>query len=258
MKEIGKVKKIILWGFIILIVAFIFTKYFFYEVPILTYHCINGACPDGSRLCVNTQDFQKQMDFISRYRYRVIPLKDLIEALAKNKALSRNTVVITSDDGYEDNYQNAFPILKKYGFSATLFVITDQIGKQGFCSWEQLKEMQNNGIDIGSHTKTHPYLPQVNEEKLRKEIFESKKEIENKLGKKISLFCYPNGGYSSKIQDLVRQAGYSAAFTTNKGRYYLKPDLFALRRIKMTDDSGSPWVMWFKLSGIYNFLRTKN
>jgi peptidoglycan/xylan/chitin deacetylase (PgdA/CDA1 family) len=198
------------------------------------------------------------MDFISRHHYRVIPLKDLVEALAKNKALSRNTVVITFDDGYEDNYQNAFPILKKHRFPATLFVITDSVGKQGFCSWGQLKEMQNNGIDIGSHTKTHPYLPQVNEERLRKEIFESKKEIENKLGKKISLFCYPNGGYNSRARDLVKQAGYEGACTTNKGRYHLKPDRLALRRIKMSEDSGNPWVMWVKLSGIYNFLRTKN
>mgnify|MGYP001576674128 CR=1 FL=1 len=78
-----------------------------------------------------------------------------------------------------------------------------------------------------------------------------------KLGKKISLFSYPVGGYNAKVVDFVKKAGYTGACTTNRGRYRLNPDLFALRRIKMTEDSDNPVVMWLKLSGFYNLLRRK-
>jgi peptidoglycan/xylan/chitin deacetylase (PgdA/CDA1 family) len=202
------------------------------------------------------------MDFIARHHYRVIPLEKLIMALSQGKAIPRETLAITFDDGTADIYQNAFPILKQYGFPATIFMISDYIGKyvgkEYYLSSEQLKEMQGYGIDIGSHTKTHSYLPDiVDEQRLWNEIFESKKELENKMGREISLFSYPVGGYNTKVIDFIKRAGYIGACTTNRGRYHLNPDIYALRRIRMNDHSDNLLVMWIKLSGIYNLFRRR-
>lgn len=259
MKKLTKrIKKIVLFGFIIGIVAFIFLRHFFYEVPILKYNRIAAYCPQTPLICVSPEIFQKQMDFISRYGYKVISLKELVNALSKKQTLPHNAVVITFDDGYEDIYRNAFAVLKKNRFPATVFVITDFVGKEKFLSWEQLRQMQGQGIDIASHTKTHSYLPDtVDEQRLWNEIFESKKELENQIDRPINLFSYPTGGYNYKIIDFVRRAGYIAACTTNRGRYHLNPDIYALRRIKMTNHSDNLFVMWIKLSGIYNLFRRR-
>jgi len=137
-------------------------------------------------------------------------------------------------------------------------MVSDYIGKDGFLTLAQLREMQGQGIDIGSHSKTHVYLPDiVDEQRLWNEIFGSKKELEDKMGRDIKLFSYPVGGYNPKVIDFVKRAGYIGACTTNRGGYRLNPDVYALRRIKMTEDSDNPWVMWIKLSGIYNLFRRK-
>ena len=197
------------------------------------------------------------MDFISSHRYQVISLEELVDALSRKKNLPRKTVVITFDDGTEDAYQYGFPILKKYGFAATIFIIADFIGKPGFLSYNQLKEIQKWGIDIGSHTKTHVFLPKVNDKKLWQEIFESKQEIQSRLGKEVNLFSYPMGGFNPQAQFFLKKSGYKGACTTNRGRYNIRADVFALRRIKMTERSDNPLVMWVKLSGIYNLFRRK-
>ncbi len=258
MKKLKIFKKIILFSFIIIILSFILVRHCFYEVPILMYHRIASSCTESPLLCVNPQSFKKQMDFISRYGYKVISLEELVNALSKKQTPPHNAVVITFDDGSEDIYRNAFVVLKKNRFPATVFVITDLVGKEEFLSWEQLRQMQGQGIDIASHTKTHSYLPGIaDEQRLWSEIFESKKELENRIDRPINLFSYPIGGYNYKIIDFVKRAGYIAACTTNRGGYHLKPDIFALRRIKMTEDSDNSIVMWIKLSGIYNLFRRK-
>jgi peptidoglycan/xylan/chitin deacetylase (PgdA/CDA1 family) len=257
-----RLKKKIFSGFIIivflLIFSFILIRNIFYEVPILTYHFIDVICPQAKSLCVSPQSFQRQMDFISRNHYKVISLEELVVYLAKGKRLSYKTVVITFDDGGEDLYRNALPVLKKYGFKALIFIIADRIGQTDYLSWQQIRKMLKVGIDIGSHSYSHPYLPQIyDEKKLRKEIFDSKKEIELAIARPVKIFSYPVGGYTPKIKDLVKEAGYIGACTTDRGRYQRKPDIFALRRIKMTEDSAKSLKMWIKLSGIYNLLRKK-
>jgi len=257
MKKISTLKKIIFFGFVIIILSFIFLRYFFYEAPILTYHRISSFCFDTPLLCVSPQSFKRQMDFIARHGYQVISLEELVNALSRKKNLPRKTVVITFDDGTEDVYQYGFPILKKHGFPATIFVISHSMGRPGFLSWGQINEMQRSGIDIGSHTKTHVFLPKVDDKKLWQEIFESKQEIQSRLGKEVTLFSYPMGGFNPQAQFFLKKSGYKGACTTNRGRYNIRADVFALRRIKMTDDSDNPLVMWVKLSGIYNLFRRK-
>ncbi|MBF0489954.1 MAG: polysaccharide deacetylase family protein [Candidatus Omnitrophica bacterium] len=229
-----------------------------YVVPILTYHHVGEYSDKVLALnTVSTKSFEFQMDFLRRHGYLVISFDDLVEGIKKGYAFSRNTVVIHFDDGYEDNYSNAFPILKKYQLPAMVFVVSDKVGTSGFLTWDQMKEMEQNNFLIGSHTRHHVYLPKVSLEKARDEIEGSKKILERNLGHSIDYFVYPTGGFSLEDKEIVKKAGYKAAGTTNRGKDKFNHDLYELKRIRMNegDDQFSGIIMWAKLSGYYNLFR---
>lgn len=227
-----------------------------YVVPILTFHHIdeNGK---NSSLSVSPENFRRQMEFLSRNKYNVISLSDFVEAAYNKEKLPRNSVVLTFDDGYEDNFTFAYPVLKAYHIPATIFVIVDSIGGKGYLSYAQIKEMLYSGIiDIGSHTLAGDYLPGKNRGRLEQEIGVSKKILEERLNRKIDLLCYPIGGFTPEIQELAQKYGYIAACTTNRGtrHTYLNDDIFALKRVKIKDSSNH-LVLWAKLGGYYNSFR---
>jgi peptidoglycan/xylan/chitin deacetylase (PgdA/CDA1 family) len=228
-----------------------------YVVPILMYHHIDERGKVSS-LSVSPKNFQKQMQFLSRYNYNVISLKELVQSINKKEKLPKNTVVLTFDDGYQDNYIYAYPVLKKYNFPATIFVIVNAIGKERYLNYIQIKEMVSSGIiEIGSHSLSGTYLPGQSRQQLEQEIGISKKILENKLSKKVDFFCYPIGGFTEELQEIVKKYGYKAACTTNRGnkQSYLNSDIFALKRIKIKDSFANLFIFWIKLSGHYNLFR---
>ncbi len=228
-----------------------------YVVPILTYHHV--GIPSGKwRLnTVSTKSFDYQMDFMKRHGFEVISFDDLVEGLKKGHEFNRNTVVLQFDDGYEDNYKYAFPILKKYGFPAMVFLVSDKIGTPDFLTWDEIKEMEKYNFLAGAHTRHHAYLPRVGLIKAEDEIAGSKKVIEDHLGHSVDYFCYPSGGFTEEVKRLVKEAGYKAAVTTNRGKSRFDVDMYELKRIHMnnTDDGYSGLILWFKLSGYYNLFR---
>ena len=227
-----------------------------YIVPVLMYHHIDEKGKISS-LSVSAENFRRQMRFLSEHNYNVIPLAGLVQAKLEKKRLARNTVALTFDDGYEDNYLAAYPVLKKYNLPAVIFVIAGSVGEEGYLNYEQIKEMAASGvIDIGSHSLSGAYLPGRGARELEREIALSKKMLEAKFNRRVEFFCYPIGGFSPGIQEIARRCGYSAACTTNRGKRqtYLNDDLFALKRIKIKD-SANPFVFRAKLSGYYNFFR---
>jgi peptidoglycan/xylan/chitin deacetylase (PgdA/CDA1 family) len=228
-----------------------------YVVPILMYHHV--GIPSGKwRLnTVSSKSFAYQMAFMKRHGFEVISFDDLVTGMREGQEFARNTVVIQFDDGYEDNYKYAFPILKKYGFPAMVFLISDKVGTPNFLTWDEIKEMEQYGFTAGAHTRHHVYLPNVSLAKAEDEIAGSKKIIEDHLGHSINYFCYPSGGFTEDIKHLVKDAGYKAAVTTNRGKDKFNIDLYELKRIHMnnTDDEYSGLIMWFKLSGYYNLFR---
>lgn len=231
----------------------------FYRVPILNYHSVNIEGKRGDTPKISPQVFEQQMNFIYRKGYKVISMEEYINSLKSRKKI-KNAVVITFDDGYDDNYIYAFPVLKKYGFPTTIFLIVKHIGKsEGFLNYQQVREMEENGFSFGSHTINHIYLPAIKDAgELRKEIFGSKKVLEKELQHKIDYISYPLGGFSEQILGLVKEAGFVAAFTTNRGRDKFNKNIFALKRIKITQ-SDTLFTFWLKLSGYYNlFLKNKN
>ena len=235
-----------------------------YIVPILMYHEIGQG--EGS-FYVSLDNFNKQMEYIKNKGYEVISLDSLVESIKSNKRLKRNKVVITFDDGYKNNFTYASPVLMKMGFPATIFLITDFMGKKfedsgkEFMTWEEIVTMSDNGISFGRHTKSHVKLGLINDEELAfKEISSSKKAIEAKIGKPVDYFCYPAGSFNEKIKELVKKAGYKGACTTNRGFVKYNRDVYQLKRIKVTNsDTNKPFSFWAKLSGYYTiFKKDKN
>ena len=231
-----------------------------YVVPILTYHFISdhkGSVQAQGKECLNNvtpKSFAQQMKFLKRHGYQVISFDDLVDGLSRGRVFARDTVVIQFDDGYEDNYTNAFPVLKKHGFKANEFLISDKVNTPGFLTWEQVKEMDAHGVKAGAHTRNHVYLPDMSWSAAQDEIAGSKKIIEEHLEHPIDYFAYPSGGFTEESQSIVQGAGFKAAVTTNRGRDYFNRDLFAIRRIRMKDKDNA-LIMWAKLSGYYNLFR---
>lgn len=232
------------------------------DAAILMYHAVGENLPPTNTLNISEEAFGAQMDFLHRHGYRVISLMDLVGLLKSGMSILPKTVVITFDDGYENTYAKVFPVLKKYHFPATVFLISDFFGTKRaldghtfkFMSEAQAKEMAASGlITMGSHTKSHRYLPHIREAAvLREEIAGSKKALEAMLGRAVELFCYPIGGVTPRIQRYVREAGYGAAVTTLPRHHsFAHKDIFALKRIKMTEKARHPFILFVQLSGYY-------
>lgn len=198
---------------------------------------------------VSPERFQQHLGFLRKNHFNVITLKEFVDAKRNGRSLPARTTVLTFDDGYENNYTNAFPLLKQYGYPATIFMVSDFIGKEGFLSLAQIQEMMQYGITFQGHSLTHVYLPDLALAQQRREVIDSKEILEKSLGVKIDYFAYPIGGYNDTIKGLVKEAGYTAAFTTNRGT---DRDIYELKRVRLSDGDSRSWDLWTKLLG-YNY-----
>jgi len=239
-------------------VGFSFWLHDRYVVPILTYHHVGNN--KDKFLALNTvspESFDYQMNFLKRHGYKVISFDDLVSGIKKGYNFSHNNVVIQFDDGYRDNYTEAFPVLKKYNIPAMVFLVSDKIGTPGFLNWDQVKLMERYNFLAGAHTRHHAYLPSLSLSQAQDEIVQSKRIIEENLAHPIYYMAYPSGGFTEEIKDIVRSSGYWAAATTNRGKDRFNQDLFELKRIRMNDGDGRFMgiILWFKLSGYYNLFR---
>lgn len=207
------------------------------EVPILCYHRFGDGC--DSPLCVSAQLFDNQMRYLRNNGYRVITPEQLLAFLEYQQPLPKKAVMITIDDGYRSVYDIAYPILKKYGYSATLFVYTNYVGVSSKAiTWKQLRELKSNGFTIGSHTIMHSDLSkpgehetkETYEQRMHRELFDSKRIIDKKLNQNTFFFAYPFGRANAKAIAAARQAGYRMAVTVNRGGNAFFANPFLLRR----------------------------
>ena len=233
-----------------------------YAVPILMYHSVNPVSDrERNRLIVPTDVFERQMRFLNEHHYNVVSLDSLISLLEGKKKIPPKTVALTFDDGYKDNYTYAFPILRKYQLPVTIFIIVQEVGRSqdDRLSWKQIKEMQDSGlVKIGSHAiGPDPLYKMKTEEDLRRQIFDSKKILEDKLGSKVLVFSYPEGMFDQHMKELVKEAGYKMAVATKPGEKFANDDLFALKRQRVSANSGDGIVFWAQASGYYQFFKGK-
>jgi len=218
------------------------------------YHKIDNDA-EVSKLSVSPKSFEREISFLKRHNYNVVKLEDLVK-LVKSGKFPPRTIAITFDDGYEDNYIEAYPILKKYKIPATIFIVPNLIGKKGYLTWSQVIEMSESDIiSIGSHTMSHRYLPAFQGGKLTTEITNSKKIIEDYIKKEVLSFSYPLGGFSDSARDKVIKSGYKIAVATNPGKKYPKHDLFAMDRVRISRTSDNLFVFWIETSGFYTWIK---
>jgi len=221
--------------------------------------------------------FAEQMRYLYDNNYHVISLAEAVELIYSQKerdpqrpafrqpSASTLRVVLTFDDGYRDFYTHAFPVLRQYGFSATVFLPTDFIGDgrpglrcKQHLKWEEVRELAGQGIAFGSHTCTHPQLHKAGPERLHDELTRSRVAIAREIGA-CSGFCYPNkfpdqdARFTSTLSKVLMSSGYSCCLTTRIGVDHEAEDLFALKRIPI--NSGDDLFLFdAKLNGAYNWL----
>ena len=210
------------------------------RVPILVYHSIAphhpGQTAEQRLLDVDTAVFREQMSYLVAHKFNVISLEKLVDALDGRATIPEQAVVITFDDGWEDQYKHAFPILRQLGMTATFFVYSTAIGVDGASmTWEQVRELQAGGMTIGCHSRTHPMLTAAGVN-LHAEVETSREDIERNLGTRPDLFAYPYGEWDARVADAVRAAGYRAARAFPGGAWNTAKDLFALHAVLVTDD----------------------
>ena len=225
-----------------------------YYLPILGYHRV-GLFKGDHVPTVSAQAFERQLAWLSRWQYRVVGLEAVVACLEQGRPLPRRTTVITFDDGYEETCTVAWPLLKRFGFPATVFVTPGEVGLPGFATWAQVQAMAQDGMTIGGHTMHHSYLPLVPPERLPEELADSKRAIEERIRRPVQFLSYPIGGFTSEAQRIAQEAGYLAACTTNRAASRRAIDRWALRRIKITDRDAHPLPLRAKLSGYYDLFR---
>ncbi len=280
---------------------------------ILTYHRF-GELRDGVK--TSARAFARHLDYLTSH-YRVVPLSTLADLMTSGRELPPSMAALTIDDGYLDAYEIAFPILRRYGVPATIFLVTDFVNRKcwlwtdklrfltlksratkleaniggeqlrislsgrasrlkaatelnsrlkalpdglkedainriasslrvslpelpphEYCSlsWGHAREMESGGVEIGSHTLSHPILTNVSETALRAELKESKARLEAELGHAVKLFCYPNGNYDARVRHAVEEAGYGCAVTVEPGLNDSLSDMLALKRVHTEQD----------------------
>ena len=301
-------------------------------LAILMYHSIGGSEILGPGIAVSEKNFAGQLEYLAR-SFDIVPLDSAVATLRSGAPIPNNTIAITFDDGFRDNYETAFPLLKRYGAPAAMFVATQPL-TDGISLWqyrlrfllkktqarelrlnwpdaafgravfnltnkrkrrravdaleppliaaapserermlaeiahnlgveadsdpadeaptltvEQIKQMSAAGVEIGSHTVTHPALSSVSRTDAAEELTASKKTLESILNRRVRFLAYPFGGpqhFNHEIEELARAAGYDAALSTIRGVNGSGSDLFAVKRLGVFDDP--PAIFAFKLS----------
>ncbi len=232
-------------------------------LPILNYHHVGvQAEPAGHRrLWVSTQRFSEHLEFLAREGYRSLTLRECLPFLREEAFLSGRAVVLSFDDGYSDFMDHAYPILQRYGFSATVAVVTGAVGTSSrwdpgwespIMKWDDIVELNRRGIEIASHTVSHPRLSHLSRESMQHELGRSREMLEEKLGAPATSLVYPYGDSNSEVEETARGTGYHLACSSFRGNSHRPSDLFRLRRIPVDEFVTIPRLRQ-RLSPLYHY-----
>ncbi|MBO1927654.1 polysaccharide deacetylase family protein [Thiomicrorhabdus sp. 6S2-11] len=227
------------------------------RISVLMYHQVgnfSGITAHGATFC-RLSRFKSQMWWLKRMGYNVISLDHALQGIRGEVRLPKHSVVLTFDDGYVNFYEHAFPILKKYGFPATVYMVSGLIDKQAewleksglplapLMNKQQLNDIKLAGITIGAHTHSHPRLAELTSEQAFDEIVHSKRELEECLQDEVQHFCYPYGSLNKEVMRLAAEAGFETATSCQRGAWTSEHDLMAIPRkaISFGDDLAGVW-----------------
>ncbi|GAA0743948.1 polysaccharide deacetylase family protein [Clostridium oceanicum] len=200
------------------------------SIPVLMYHSVDYEKDNGLRM--PKEKFEKQMKYLKDNGYTTLTLDEFYDFLVNNSPIPKKSIVITLDDGYVDNYNNAYPILKKYGLKASIFVITGNIDKdKRTVNSKQIKEMAKNGVMCFSHTVKHDQLDKLSYEKQLDTLKKSKETLENLLNKDSKYIAYPYGKWNEDTIKAVKKLGYTMAVTTEGGWTSKDNGIYTLNRV---------------------------
>ncbi len=214
------------------------------SATVLCYHIVEA--PAAPRMHIDRETFRQHLRYLEMTGYNVIPLRHLYEYVTGTRAsIPRNAVVITIDDGWRSTYTEAFPELQKRKFPFTVFIYPNIIGQtSNALTWKQIKEMADAGVDVQSHSLSHPYLTKRHHrsqtdksyaEWLAKELAESRRILEKETGKKVQFLAYPYGDFDERVAEASAKAGYAAALTCEFGRVRKGSDPLKMKRFVIDD-----------------------
>ncbi|WP_235550873.1 polysaccharide deacetylase family protein [Paenibacillus sp. Soil787] len=208
------------------------------SIPVLNYHSV--TIDPGNVVVISPAKLEEQLTYLHDHGYTPVSLATFISLIEgkSDEAAPKKPVLLTFDDGYIDNYEQAMPLLAKYAFQATLFISPDMNDQEGYLNWEQIKKLQEAGWDIQPHGMTHPHLPQLSSDQQAYEILEARKQIEEKLGTKADVYCYPYGEYNKTTLKLLKDHGFRYAFTIDQGFATNQQSPYLLKRLFINGEEG--------------------
>ncbi len=211
------------------------------KLPILNYHGIEvrkgeyGASLAEREYFIFKKSFRAHLEILRKEK--LIPLG--ISELGEMRTVDSNRyAMITFDDGHISNYEHVLPLLKEFSMKAVFFIPVNLIGTPGYMDGSQIRELDSNGFDIGSHGLNHIPLTWLRSEELREELLGSKKALEDQLGKRVDSFSVPRGFYNARVRQTAEEAGYQYVFTSRFGLNAAKPDFLALSRMAVKAGTG--------------------
>ncbi len=206
-----------------------------FDIPIFAYHRFeDDRYPETN---VPNEIFEHQLDFLKKNNFIVLTFGEAVKNWQEGKAFSDKTVILTIDDGYLSFYTHGWPLLKKYGFNATIFIQTSTVGGGDFMTWDQIREVRDAGIEIGNHSVSHAYFLNFPEkeraENFRSDLLESKLVFKHNLNHNPEYYAYPYGEWTSGLAVILYQEGIKGAVVQQSGVFSESSNQFAIPRFPM-------------------------
>ncbi len=227
-------------------------------VPILMYHKVGAPvhAREDTFLNVSTESFERQMRALDRLGYRAVTFAQAVSILRSGQPIPRRTFAITFDDGYSCVGDSAAPILARFSFAATVFVVSGAAGGENswdaasgrpvlpLMGWDRLRDLAAHGWEMAGHTSTHPHLNELEDAEALREIREGKAVTEARLEMTLATFCYPYGNFNARTPKLVAEAGFTGACTTRSGLAKQETDPYLLPRVKVAYRDGVAGMLY--------------
>jgi peptidoglycan/xylan/chitin deacetylase (PgdA/CDA1 family)/GT2 family glycosyltransferase len=216
-----------------------------HDTLILMYHAFGTEAEEASRFILPVRRFARQMAWLSRFGYNVLGLEEFLRYRQEHRLAPAPSLIITIDDGYQDNFTLAFPILRRHKFPATIFLVSQKLGQDNhwdegstltgrpLVALSQVNQMFREGIHFGAHTQTHPHLTALSREKMQQEIHGSKQDLQKMLQIPVETFAYPYGDFNASVKEVVEEAGFRGSCSVEGGTNSPKTPSHILRRVEV-------------------------